>query len=61
MLSGFARGGQILGDTSLTQRAIYAADYLHEHMYDKETKVLCRSSYVEKGKPSKKLVIILLI
>ena len=52
MISGFARGGQILEDCSLTERAIDAAEYIYNHMYDKETHTLHRSSYVEEGKPT---------
>ena len=45
MISGFARGGQVLGDPSLTKRAERAAQFLHEHAYNAETGILYRSTY----------------
>ena len=45
MITGFARGGQVLGDPSLTERAERAAQFLHQHAYNTETGILYRSTY----------------
>ncbi len=50
MISGFARGGQVLNDPQLTQRAVTAADFIHTHMYNVDTHVLLRSAYAGEGK-----------
>ncbi|XP_067672484.1 spermatogenesis-associated protein 20-like [Haliotis asinina] len=45
MISGYARGGQVLGDTQYTTRAVKAAEFLQTHMYRGDTGVLLRSCY----------------
>ena len=49
MISGFARGTQVLNDSNLGQRATQAAEFLYKHMYNGETGVLLRSSYAGQG------------
>ena len=50
MISGFARGGQVLGDTSLTERAMKAAEFLRQHMVDETSGCLLRSAYTSQSK-----------
>ncbi|XP_070186193.1 spermatogenesis-associated protein 20-like isoform X2 [Littorina saxatilis] len=45
MISGMARGGQVLGDPELTKRAVKAAEFLQTHLYDADTNTLLRSCY----------------
>ncbi|XP_013417572.1 spermatogenesis-associated protein 20 isoform X2 [Lingula anatina] len=45
MISGFARAGQVLGESKYTDRAIKAASFLKTHMYNAETGMLHRTSY----------------
>ena len=45
MISGMARGGQVLGDSELTQRATKAAEFMKTHMYRAEDNTLLRSCY----------------
>jgi len=37
MISAFARGGRVLGDAALTDRATRAAEFVLEHLYDAST------------------------
>ncbi|KAH9514406.1 spermatogenesis-associated protein 20 [Bulinus truncatus] len=48
MISGFARGGQALGDSGLTDRAIQAAKLIRQHMY--KSGRLLRSCYTSENK-----------
>ncbi|XP_041363382.1 spermatogenesis-associated protein 20-like isoform X2 [Gigantopelta aegis] len=50
MVSGFARGGQVLQDSSLTARAIKAAEFLQSHMFLSDSQVLLRSCYTSQDK-----------
>ncbi|XP_036428697.1 spermatogenesis-associated protein 20 isoform X3 [Colossoma macropomum] len=45
MLSGFARVGAMLGDKALLQRAEQAAQFLREHLWDKEGQRMLHSCY----------------
>ena len=45
MISGLARGGQVLGDNELTQRAVKAAEFLQRHLYRGDDNTLLRSCY----------------
>ncbi|XP_076453674.1 spermatogenesis-associated protein 20-like [Babylonia areolata] len=45
MISGLARGGQVLGDPALTERAVKAAHFLQTHVYRSEDNTLLRSCY----------------
>uniref|UniRef100_A0A3B1K518 Spermatosis associated 20 n=1 Tax=Astyanax mexicanus TaxID=7994 RepID=A0A3B1K518_ASTMX len=45
MLSGFARVGAVLGDKALLQRAEQAAQFLQEHLWDKEGQRILHSCY----------------
>ncbi|KAK7481023.1 hypothetical protein BaRGS_00027742 [Batillaria attramentaria] len=45
MMSGMARGGQVLGDTELTNRAIKAAEFVQTHLYLSNENTLLRSCY----------------
>ncbi|KAK3738729.1 hypothetical protein QZH41_018106, partial [Actinostola sp. cb2023] len=47
MISGFARAGQVLGEDVYTKRAVKAADFIRNNLYDKDTKELLRSCYRE--------------
>ncbi|GFO41818.1 spermatogenesis-associated protein 20 [Plakobranchus ocellatus] len=49
MISGFARGGQVLEDMSLTQRAVKAAEFLQRYMFDQSSGSLLRSAYTSKS------------
>ena len=46
MLSSYALGAQILNDSTLQQRAVAAADFVHSHLYNVATGTLLRSVYV---------------
>ncbi|XP_071796859.1 spermatogenesis-associated protein 20-like [Asterias amurensis] len=48
MISGFARGGQVLGDASYTARGIQAATFIKEHLYNDQKGCLIRSCYTDK-------------
>ena len=43
MISAFARGGQILGDTSYLKTATRAAEFVATQLYDESRKILFRS------------------
>lgn len=45
MVSGMARGGQVLGDATLTARAIKAAEFLKTYLFIEESNTLLRSCY----------------
>ncbi|CAB3381176.1 Hypothetical predicted protein [Cloeon dipterum] len=50
MLSGLSKAFEATGDASILDRAIRAADFLEDHMYNKETGSLLRCCYQgEKG------------
>ena len=48
MLSGYAKAGQALNDTSFTERALQAARFIREHLFDEETGCLLRSCYADE-------------
>ena len=48
MISGFARGGQVLQDQQYTDRAVQAANFIKDHLYNAESKCLLRSAYCDK-------------
>ncbi|RUS82796.1 hypothetical protein EGW08_009460 [Elysia chlorotica] len=50
MISGFARGGQVLADRSLCERAVKAAEFLRRHMMDEASGRLLRSAYTSPSK-----------
>ncbi|CAG5131387.1 unnamed protein product [Candidula unifasciata] len=50
MISGFARGGQVLGDPTLTDRAVKAALFLKQYMFESGTGILLRSCYTSDRK-----------
>uniref|UniRef100_A0A8C7K876 Spermatosis associated 20 n=1 Tax=Oncorhynchus kisutch TaxID=8019 RepID=A0A8C7K876_ONCKI len=45
MLSGFARVGAVLDDKALLERAVQAAGFLKEHLWDAERQIMLRSCY----------------
>ncbi|PVD38892.1 hypothetical protein C0Q70_01517 [Pomacea canaliculata] len=45
MVSGMARGGQVLGDATLTAHAIKAAEFLKTYLFIEESNTLLRSCY----------------
>lgn len=45
MISGFARGGQVMDKPHLIERAIQAATFLRHHLYQSESQSLLRSCY----------------
>ncbi|XP_056152913.1 spermatogenesis-associated protein 20 [Lampris incognitus] len=45
MLSGYARVGAVLGDKALLERAVQAANFLKEHLWDAERQSILRSCY----------------
>lgn len=46
MLSAYARVGAVLGDKALLERAVQAANFLQEHLWDPEQQTLLRSCYL---------------
>ncbi|XP_054282020.1 spermatogenesis-associated protein 20-like [Macrosteles quadrilineatus] len=48
MVSGFAKAAEALQDESLTKRAILAAEFLQNHLYDKANNILLRSCYTDE-------------
>ena len=40
-----ARGGQVLGDSTLTERSVKAAQFVQKHLYQAESNILLRSCY----------------
>ncbi|XP_028331546.1 spermatogenesis-associated protein 20 [Gouania willdenowi] len=44
-LSAFARVGAVLGDKALLDRAVHAANFLKEHLWDTERQTVLRSCY----------------
>ena len=48
MVSGFARAGQVLQAPEYTARAIKAASFIRQHLYDTSTGRLLRSCYRNK-------------
>ncbi|GFS12428.1 spermatogenesis-associated protein 20 [Elysia marginata] len=50
MISGFARGGQVLADANLTERAMKASEFLRRHMMDETSGSLLRSAYTSESK-----------
>ncbi len=51
MISGFARAAMALGDSEYSDRAVKAAEFVKEHLYDEENGTLFRSIYAgeERG------------
>ncbi|CAH1795622.1 unnamed protein product [Owenia fusiformis] len=47
-ISAFAKAGAVLGQIEYIERATEAARFLQQHMYNSETGVLLRSSYVDQ-------------
>ena len=45
MLSAYARVGAVLEDEALLERAVQAAGFLKEHLWDAEQQTLLRSCY----------------
>jgi uncharacterized protein YyaL (SSP411 family) len=45
MISGVARGGQVLSDAALTKRAVKAAEFVHKYLYNADDNTLLRSCY----------------
>uniref|UniRef100_A0A6Q2YDY2 Spermatogenesis-associated protein 20-like TRX domain-containing protein n=1 Tax=Esox lucius TaxID=8010 RepID=A0A6Q2YDY2_ESOLU len=45
MLSGFARVGSVLDDKALLERAVHAARFLKEHLWDAERQIILHSCY----------------
>lgn len=45
MISGLARGGQVLGEDVYTKRAIKAAEFARKHLFDEKSGKLLRSCY----------------
>lgn len=45
MLSAYARVGAVLGDKVLLERAVQAGNFLKEHLWDAERKIILRSCY----------------
>ncbi|CAB1338156.1 unnamed protein product [Coregonus sp. 'balchen'] len=45
MLSGFARVGAVLDDKAMLERAVQAARFLKEHLWDVERQIMLRSCY----------------
>uniref|UniRef100_A0A667YUT3 Spermatosis associated 20 n=1 Tax=Myripristis murdjan TaxID=586833 RepID=A0A667YUT3_9TELE len=45
MLSGYARVGAVLGDKALLERAVEAANFLKNHLWDTEQQTILRSCY----------------
>ncbi|KAF7643250.1 hypothetical protein LDENG_00242780 [Lucifuga dentata] len=45
MLSAYARVGAVLGDEASLERAVQAAGFLKEHLWDAEREILLRSCY----------------
>lgn len=45
MISGLARGGQVLGEEVYTKRAIKAAEFTRKHLFDEKSGKLLRSCY----------------
>lgn len=50
MISGFARGGQVMSDSGLTERAKKASEFLRHHMMDEVSGCLLRSAYTSHSK-----------
>lgn len=46
MLSAYARVGAALGDKTLLERAVQAANFLQEHLWDPEQQTVLRSCYL---------------
>lgn len=46
MLSAYARVGAVLGDKTLLERAVQAANFLQEHLWDPEQQTILRSCYL---------------
>ena len=45
MISGLARGGQVLSEEVYTKRAIKAAEFTRKHLFDEKSGKLLRSCY----------------
>lgn len=45
MISGFARGGQVLGEDVYVKRAVKAAEFVKKHLFDEKSGKLLRSCY----------------
>lgn len=45
MISGFAKAGQVLGNSNYVQRATGAAKFARQYLYDNNSKLLLRSCY----------------
>ncbi|XP_022091414.1 spermatogenesis-associated protein 20-like [Acanthaster planci] len=48
MISGFAKGGQVLGDLAYTTRAVQAASFIKENLFNTQTGCLVRSCYTDE-------------
>lgn len=46
MLSAYARVGAVLGDKTLLERAVQAANFLQDHLWDAEQQTILRSCYL---------------
>lgn len=46
MLSAYARVGAVLGNKALLERAVQAANFLQEHLWDPEQQTMIRSCYL---------------
>lgn len=46
MLSAYARVGAVLGNKALLERAVQAANFLQEHLWDPEQQIMLRSCYL---------------
>ncbi|XP_070580989.1 spermatogenesis-associated protein 20-like isoform X2 [Ptychodera flava] len=49
MMSGFAKVGQVTGESEYTERAVKAANFIKEHLYDEKTGQMLRICYA--GEP----------
>lgn len=45
MISGYARAFQALGDKNYLEKAIRAAEFLKNHLYNSESGTLSRNAY----------------
>ena len=45
MISGLARGAQVLSEDVYKKRAIKAAEFVRKHLFDKDSGKLLRSCY----------------
>ncbi|XP_062592799.1 spermatogenesis-associated protein 20-like isoform X2 [Saccostrea cucullata] len=50
MISGLSKAGQALKESAFVDQALKTATFLKNNMYNKESNILYRTSYVEEGK-----------